>query len=238
MGDKEKDKSKEKAKDKGKEAQAKEKDKDKNKKKKKKQQMNYFEAFIDAVELSCLAAEMLQSVLENFDRSQIESQVKELHKIEHTADLEQHVVVEKLMHEFITPIDREDINRLSHEIDAVTDAVEEVLMNVYMYRIEEITPAANEMASLIVSCCRALKNAMEEFQNFPKTKMLHEKLVEVHDLEEQADRIYSKAVYELYGSQDPIKVLAWNQTYDHMESCCDACEHVANAIESVMMKNT
>ena len=135
MGDKEKDKSKEKEKAK---------EKDKNKKKKKKKQMNYFEAFIDAVELSCLAAEMLQSVLENFDRSQIESQVKEIHKIEHTAELEQHEVVQKLMNEFITPIDREDINRLSHEIDAVTDSVEEVLMNVYMYRIEEITPAANE----------------------------------------------------------------------------------------------
>ena len=166
MGDKEKDKSKEKAKDKGKEAQAKEKDKDKNKKKKKKKQMNYFEAFIDAVELSCLAAEMLQSVLENFDRSQIESQVKELHKIEHTADLEQHVVVEKLMHEFITPIDREDINRLSHEIDAVTDAVEEVLMNVYMYRIEEITPAANEMASLIAPLKMPWKNS----RIFPRPK--------------------------------------------------------------------
>ena len=152
MGDKEKDKSKEKEKAK---------EKDKNKKKKKKKQMNYFEAFIDAVELSCLAAEMLQSVLENFDRSQIESQVKEIHKIEHTADLEQHVVVQKLMHEFITPIDREDINRLSHEIDAVTDSVEEVLMNVYMYRIEEITPAANEMAALIVRCCRALKNFLK-----------------------------------------------------------------------------
>ncbi|MFQ9800425.1 MAG: DUF47 domain-containing protein [Clostridia bacterium] len=124
--------------------------------------------------------------------------MKEIHKIEHTADLEQHVVVQKLMHEFITPIDREDINRLSHEIDAVTDSVEEVLMNVYMYRIEEITPAANEMAAPDRALLPRLKNAMEEFQNFPKTKMLHEKLVEIHDLEEQADRIYSKAVYVSY----------------------------------------
>jgi len=31
---------------------------------------------------------------------------------------------------------------------------------------------------------------------------------------------------------------AWDTTYHYLEKCCDSCEDVANAIESVIMKNS
>ena len=37
---------------------------------------------------------------------------------------------------------------------------------------------------------------------------------------------------------DPIEIIAWREIYVYLEKCCDACEHVADVVESVIMKNT
>ena len=37
---------------------------------------------------------------------------------------------------------------------------------------------------------------------------------------------------------DYKELAAWDTTYHYLEKCCDACEDVANAIESVIMKNS
>ena len=38
--------------------------------------------------------------------------------------------------------------------------------------------------------------------------------------------------------QDPLTVISWREIYIYLEKCADACEHVADAVESVIMKNT
>ena len=38
--------------------------------------------------------------------------------------------------------------------------------------------------------------------------------------------------------KDPVQILAWLETLDYLEKCCDACEEVSEVIESVMMKNS
>ena len=32
--------------------------------------------------------------------------------------------------------------------------------------------------------------------------------------------------------------MVWRDLFDRMEKCCDACEHVANIMESIIMKNS
>ena len=81
--------------------------------------------------------------------------------------------------------------------------------------------------------------ALEEFHNFRKSKTLHDLLVDVNGLEEEADELYLKATRNLYiKSHDVMEVIAWDQTFDFLEMCCDACEEVANVIENVVMKNS
>ena len=58
-------------------------------------------------------------------------------------------------------------------------------------------------------------------------------------MEEEGDNIYQDATRELYlHEKDPIKVIAWSAAFDRLEKCCDACEHVANVVESVILNNS
>ena len=205
----------------------------------KKREYDYFDVFVRGVEYSCQAAQLLQESLKEFDPDQLQTTIKDMHVIEHAADMAKHEVLSQLAHAFMTPIEREDILQLVQEIDDVTDGIEDVLLRIYMYNILSLRPEAVEFSTLILQCCEAMKTAMTEFRNFRKSSSLHDSIVEINRLEEEGDALYTRAVRKLFlTSRDPIELTIWREMFDRMEKCCDACEHVANVIESVVMKNS
>ncbi|WP_312642140.1 DUF47 family protein [Hydrogenoanaerobacterium sp.] len=204
-----------------------------------KKDYNYYDMFVKMVDYSCQAAEMLHDVLTNFDADKLHDKITEMHNLEHGADMCKHDMMNKLVREFITPIEREDIMELAQELDEVTDNIEDVLLRVYMYNITAIRPEALEFSNVIVSCCKALKKAMEDFHNFRKSTTVQTSIIEINRLEEVGDKLYTESVRRLYvNCKDPIEIIAWTETLDRLEKCCDACEHAANVVESVIMKNS
>lgn len=200
---------------------------------------DYYDTFVKLVEYSCQAAELLNDVMDNFNADLLKEKMQEMHEIEYSGDTERHTMIRKLSREFITPIEREDIMSLANAIDDVTDTIEDVLLRLYMFNIRSIKEYAKKMAGIIVKCCNALKQALLEFRNFQKSKVLHDLVVEVNVLEEDGDRLYTEAVRHLFvNSKNVVEMMAWNQTYDYLECCCDACEEVANVIEYIVLKNS
>jgi len=105
----------------------------------------YFDTFVELVNYSCKAADLLNEIVNNYDASKLKAKMTEMHTIEHTADVERHKMMEKLLKEFITPIDREDIMAMADSIDTVTDCIEDVLLRMYMYNIVEVTEVRTEV---------------------------------------------------------------------------------------------
>ncbi|MCX7614554.1 MAG: DUF47 family protein [Clostridiales bacterium] len=199
----------------------------------------YFDKFVDLVDYSYKAANLLNDTLNNFRVDKLEDSMKEMHAIEHQGDVARHAMIRKLAKEFITPIEREDIMALADSIDNVTDALEDVLMRIYMCNITSVRDDALKMSQVIVKCCNALKLALAEFHNFRKSQTLHELIVEINHMEEEGDKLYTEAIRNLYvNCKDCLEVMGWEQTFRYLEKCCDACEDVADIIESVMLKNS
>ncbi|MDR3295081.1 MAG: DUF47 family protein [Clostridiales Family XIII bacterium] len=199
----------------------------------------YYESFVEMVGYSCEAAQLLRQILQSFKPEELSERMKEMHEIEHSGDIARHVMTKRLAKEFITPIEREDIMDMAESIDNVTDKIEDVLIRIYIFNIQEIREDAKKMTDVIVKCCDSLKTALEEFHNFRKSKTLHEKIILINQMEEEADSIYVAAVRHVYVEEnDPILVQPWYETLQTLEDCCDACEDVADVIESVMLKNS
>ena len=38
--------------------------------------------------------------------------------------------------------------------------------------------------------------------------------------------------------EDALTVIAWRDIYSYLERCMDACEHAADIVEAVIMKNS
>ena len=204
-----------------------------------KKENNYFEMLAELVDYSCDAANLLHSTLVNFNSNEIEDKIKEMHEIEHNADLKKHEMMNKLAKEFITPIERGDIIDLAHQIDNVTDSIEDVLTRIYMYNIVEIKKEALEFSNIIIKNCDVLKEVMKEFYNFKKSSKIQKLIIDINDLEEDGDKLYINTIRNLYlNSKDPVELMTWTDTFKYFERCCDVCENVANVVESVIMKNS
>ncbi len=204
-----------------------------------KKDSEYFNTFEIMAGLACRAAESLHTSLRDFDPDTLDDCRMALHAVEHEADMVRHEIMKKLAREFITPIERDDIIRLVNDLDDVVDKVEDVLIRIYMYNIRSIRPAALQFADVIERCCAAMKVAVAEFPNYHKSKTLHTAIIDVNTMEEEGDALYIRAVRELYvEGGNPVEVVAWSETFDCLEECCDACEDVANLLERVVMNNS
>ncbi len=207
--------------------------------KKNKKDFNYFEYFRSVGDIVVEAAEYLNKIICEFDYSSFPEKMDEMHKIENRADAAKHEMIEHLAHEFITPIEREDIIDLSHNIDNVVDCIDDVARCIYMYNVKEIRSGATEFTALIVSACTALKSAIDEFENFKTTKSIKSMVVEVNNFENKGDQLHSHSLRSLYsdGSSDR-DVIIWTNVFEDLEDCLDAAESCVDIIESVIMKNT
>ncbi|MBQ7761340.1 MAG: DUF47 family protein [Clostridia bacterium] len=199
----------------------------------------YFENFVESTEIAKKAATYLVQSLENYDPDKIAIMLTEMHVYEHNADKKKHEMNDALAKAFVTPVDREDLDMLSHNIDNVIDIIEEILQKFYIYDIKEIEPSAIEFAKHIVRSCEILCEIMADFENFKKSKKIHSLIVEINDVEEECDKLYLSSMRNLtINSKDVLTTVSWRKIYEIFESCADACEHVSECVGSVIMKNT
>lgn len=199
----------------------------------------YFENYEECAALAKKAATYLVECLENYDANNIEKMLEQMHTYEHGADMKKHEMNEMLAKAFVTPVDREDLDMMSQQLDTVLDLLEEVLQKLYIYNIQTIEPAAIEYAKHLVKACDLLGEIMSEFENFKKSKKLHPLIVACNDVEEECDKLYLITMHELTKkSTDVLVTLSWYKIYDCLEACSDACEHVSECVGSIVMKNT
>ncbi|MDP4132572.1 MAG: DUF47 family protein [Bacillota bacterium] len=199
----------------------------------------YFENFKSGVSFAKDAAKMLKSIFEDFDPKKLNHQIEEMHKIEHSADEKKHELMNALTVAFITPLEREDIIKLSQFIDDVTDSIEDILIHIYFNNITELREDAMEFADILLKCCDSLEELLEEFKNFKKSKKLGKIIIEINRLEEDGDELYVKAMRNLHtNSQNMFEIIVWREIYTMFEFIYDGCEHVADVVESVAIGNT
>ena len=205
----------------------------------KKQDSFYFDTFITCIDCACQAARLLHAVMETYSPQQIKEKLDEMHAIEHAADMKKHELLGVLNKAFITPIEREDILLLAQNIDEVTDQIEDVLLRLYCNNVQVIRPDALKLSEVMIRCCEEARNMAREFADFKHSKTLHGHIVNINTMEEEADDLYINSLRTLHTTcSDPLQIIVWREIYTFMEKCVDACEHVADTVESVVMKNS
>ena len=62
--------------------------------------------------------------------------------------------------------------------------------------------------------------------------------VEINRLENDGDRVSREAIASLFDDGiDPMVVIRWKDIFERLEEAIDACEHVANMLEGIVIKN-
>jgi uncharacterized protein len=193
----------------------------------------FFEMFTDMANNLTEGARLLKTILE--DMKDVDARVQQLKTIEHRGDEMTHDVLTKLNQSFITPFDREDIHKLASSLDDVLDFVYAAGERLVMYKITGITPAAAQLADVVVRQGEQLCKAVSLLD---KNDNVLQYCVEINRLENEADRITRNALAQLFDVEtDPIALIKKKELYEALETASDKAEDAANVIESVVVKS-
>lgn len=209
-------------------------------KKKDRGRFDYFKAFEKMSRYSVQAAAVLDDALTNYNLEEVFAErIEDMKKVEHKCDEIVYAIMDNIVKEFLPPIDQEDIIRIGYAIDDVTDAIDDIFTYMYMYHINQLRPDAIELTDILLKTCEGLEEATREFTNFRKTKKLKDKVMLVSNLEKEADAVFERAMYNLYGDRNlsARDLLIWTDLYQRLEVCCDAAESVTKIMETVQLKN-
>lgn len=205
----------------------------------KKESYNYFDEFIKISRYIIKSAEILQETLLKFNQQIVENNVSKLHNLEQEADKTLHVLRNYLVKDFLPPIDREDIIAIGHKLDDIEDNIDEVLSNFSIYNIKTIKIEIFDFTELLIRCCRSVEECLIELKKSRKLESLKENIIQINQLEETGDKIFEDAMKKLYSSEkDCIEIIKWSNIFNCLENAIDSCEHVADCIEDVIMKNS
>ena len=152
---------------------------------------------------------------------------------EHEGDRIAHDILHRLA-ERGSPLDAADVHALTCALDDIVDHAEEAADRLSLYRVEAATDQAVEIAEVLVLATREVAAALEVLGDGGD---LSARLIEVHRLENEADRLVRAAVATLFvDGIDPMAVIRWKDIFETLEAAVDACETVANVLEGVCLK--
>ena len=194
----------------------------------------FFDLFEEAAGNCVRAAEQLEEMVQGFpDTAHIGRDVL---LCEQEGDRITHDIIHRLNQTFVTPIDREDILGLASALDDVVDLTEEVADFLVLYKIEAPMDPAERLATILKDACRQIAGAMPRLRNFED---LSHYVVEIHRLENDGDRAVREGIASLFDrGVDPMVVIRWKDIFERLEEAIDAAEHVADVLESVVIKNS
>jgi predicted phosphate transport protein (TIGR00153 family) len=194
----------------------------------------FFDLFEEAAANAVQAADLLDRMLARYpDNAEL---ARDIVICEQAGDRITHDILQRLNSTFVTPIDREDILLLASALDDVVDLIDEASDYLGLYRIEAPMEQAQRLAHIILQACRQVAEAMPRLRSFGDIRHF---TVEINRLENDGDRVVRDAIASLFhGGIDPMVVIRWKDIFERLEEAIDACEHVANALEGIVIKNS
>lgn len=143
----------------------------------------------------------------------------------------------KLNTSFMTPIERDDILRLSIKMDDILDGIEHFAAHLEMFSLTDIDEYVQSFMGNIVQSTDEIVKALKLLSR-KKLVEMREHAVTIKKLESVCDEIYRTSIKQLFINEpDPIRIIQFKDIYEQLEDVADYCEDVANTIEAIIMRN-
>ncbi|MBS3067937.1 DUF47 family protein [Candidatus Micrarchaeota archaeon] len=193
----------------------------------------FFELFAKQSENLAEASKVFSELMINF--SKIEEKRKKIKDLEHNGDTIVHDIYYRLNQTLVTPLDHEDISRLTSFYDDVLDYIFATVNRIYLYKIKKPTPTMKEFAKIIAEQVKHINDAMNDIKDLKKEDM-EKNCIEIHKLENAADDLLYTEISKLFELKNPIEIIKLKEIYEYLEIITDKCEDVSNVILDIRLK--
>lgn len=171
------------------------------------------------------------------DLENAEAHLDKVKAIEHDADSIAHKAIAELSRSFITPLDRNEITRMTKRLDDIVDLLESVAQRMYRYELKTCPEPAVRLLDVIEKQVEYVQEMVGQLSDIRHSEGIRAAIIEVHSLENEADEILRPAIADLFREEtDTGQVIKWKEVYEYLERATDRCEDVADLVESIVLE--
>ena len=199
---------------------------------------NEKELLIILENLAKKAVEASNAVLDLMDDPTNKDKIARISEIETEADILTRDIFSELNKTFITPLDREDMQRVASKIDDIIDFMDGIGARFASYNITEAPPHTKQMAEELVKATKEVEFMVAKLGNVKNPKLMIENCRQTSVIEHVIDNLYRLAISELFESNDAINIIKLKDIYETMETASDRCVDVADVVEDIVLKYT
>lgn len=158
--------------------------------------------------------------------------------IEHKADDAVRRMEDALARTFVTPIDREDLHKLTGQLDDIIDLMNLSARAFSLYHLEKPTPPMVQIMERLEVGTRLIAEAVPRLRRH-EFEQLIEDCRKVRAIEKEADVIYRQAISELFSTPtiDARELLKQKEALDDLENSVDQCDNVADLLANLAVKH-
>jgi len=172
------------------------------------------------------------------NNGQREEWVRKIQSIEHSADEVTRETVALMHSTFVTPFDRDQINKLISRMDDILDLIQDTAESMTLYDVQRITPEAAHLANLIDLCCGRVQSAVGLLSSMDNGPEILKVCQEIDALETDADKVMRSAISRLFREEADVRNLVrLKAVYELLETTTDKCHDVGKVIEGVVLEN-
>ena len=195
----------------------------------------FFELLEKQSKLVLEGSNSLHDLLCNY--KDVEQKRQSIKDLEHSGDDVVHEIQDRLSQTFITPIDREDIDKLSCLYDDILDFTYTIANKLCAYGIEDIPHPMITFSEIILKSVLALNKSFSNMRNLNQEKIEQHNIV-VHFRENEGDELLSKTVADLFKQKNIITIIKYKELYEDLEKITDICEDVSNLLRTIVLKHS
>lgn len=164
----------------------------------------------------------------------IGAQVQRAKQIEHEADEIVHQIVRDLTATCNSRFEREDLHQFASSLDDVIDLSYGAADRVLLYKIDQVPPAALEIAKVIHRQAEELLAAVSSLNS---RNVVFQHCMVVGQLGYDADRLTSIAIAKLFEvERNAIQLIKLKELYSQLTSATDRAKTAAQALETMVLK--
>jgi uncharacterized protein len=194
--------------------------------------------FYDFLEQQAVVAHKGALVLASFRDGDVTRVRDAVQRLEHDGDKIVHEMEEALARTFVTPIDREDLQKLSSELDDVLDLMNGTVRAAALYGVTRATEPMVGLMNVLARCTEVLEVAIPNLRKHRYKELVDSARI-IRKLEKEGDAIFRTAVSALFQNDaiDAKQLLREKEVLEHLENAIDASDSLADTLTNLAVKH-
>jgi len=167
--------------------------------------------------------------------------IEEINMNEASSDQIKADLLTMLHKSFVTPLNRDQVYKLTLDIDNIMNAVQDVAHAVSMYNISEATRESSELASMTVDACTRLTRAIASLKERERSQDTVNLCLEIERIEEKSVAAIYQGIKSLFDREGDdvaaLRAMRMRQFYSLQEKVLRASKKSAQTLEEILLQN-